>query len=190
MTYSGIDDKHWSQNGTLIKVANMTGSQFNKLSEYIKNYNQTLPFYETWRVRNTTGAHYQQWFSPCDCATYVQKVFCQATKLGAKFVDTYTPNYTFITLISGEPLKLGNATEVFESGKNQDLAEDIMKFYSDVQAHQSPLHLVKSILNLLDYVVLNEKFYLYYNGDYWQLPMRYPYVKLTYEPITYDYCYN
>ena len=185
----GIDDHHWKDNGTLLHVANITGSQFKGLAEYIHDYNQTIPFYETWRVRNSTdNTSYQEWFHACDCATYVQKVFCKAAELGASFSKHVTaPKYTFITLISDEPIKLGDSS-MFEDGKNSELAKDIIQFYSDVQAHQPTMTMIENLLNMLEYVLLKNKFYLYYNGYYWQLPMKYPYVKLTYEPITFDYC--
>ena len=186
--YPGITDKHWSENGTLKNVAEMSGKDFNKLADYIKDYNHTLPFYETWRVRNSSGDDYQQWFNPCDCATYVQRVFCQAYKLGAKFVDNYTPKYTFITLISDEPVKIGNSSEIFKSDKKKDVAHDIMQFYSYVQAHQPILHFLESLAGLVEYVAFKHKFYLYYNEEYWMLPIKSPFVKLTYEPITFDYC--
>ena len=170
----------------------MTGYQFKELSDYIKEYNRTIPFYETWRVRNSTDhKHYKEWFTPSDCASYVQKVFCKAAQHGAQFNKSYVPDYTFITLISDEPIKLGNVSSIFgELGKNADLAQDIMSFYSDVQAHQPTLKFAESLLSLLDYIILKEKFYLYYNGEYWQLPMKPPFVKLTYEPVTFKYCYK
>ncbi len=165
----------------------MTGARFNRLSDYIKEYNNTYPYYETWRVRSSSDdTNYQEWFKPSDCATYVQKVFCIASQLGAIFNKTYEPKYTYINLISDEPIKLGNKSTVFDSGKNPDLAKDITRFYSDVQAHQSALNLTESIFSILDYVMVDNKFYLYYNSDYWQLPMKPPYVKLTYETIAYD----
>ena len=187
--FVGIDDKHWSENGTLLHVTTMTGTHFNSLSDYIKEYNNTYPFYETWRVRNSTDTkHYQEWFKPCDCATYVQKVFCLASQLGARFNDTYEPKYTFITLISDEPIKLGNKSDVFDSGKDPDLAKDIIKFYLDVQAHQSTMHLIESLLSMLQYVMVEKKFYLFYNNEYWQLPMKEPYVKLSYETVSFNHC--
>ena len=162
----------------------MNGSQFNQLGEYIRWDNRTGLFYETWRVRDSTSTvNYTEWFYPFDCANYVMRAFQKMGELGAKFIQGYQANYTFITLYSGMPQYLGNETFIFGPSGNKTLADHLMKFYSYFQAHQPFVHFVESMLHVLYYVGLEEEFFLYYNSEYWLLPMEYPFVKITYEYV-------
>ena len=181
--YPGISDAHWKQNGTLQKVAEMTGDQFNKLADYIHWDNHTGLFYETWRVRNSSGSDYIQWFNPFDCASYVVRVFQQIGNLGVNFTTQYKANYTYISLYSDMPLYLGNESSIFGPTGNKSLAAEIMAFYSNFQAHQPVLHFLESLAMAFDDIVLKRTFYLYYNSEYWLLPMKEPFVKLTYEYV-------
>ena len=187
--YPGIDDIHWSKYGTLKKVGDMSGAEFNNLAQYLKTFNQTFPYYETFRVRNSSDSkHYQQWFGPVDCASYVQKFFCQAAKYGAKFVEDYLPDYTYITLYSNEPKLLGNASQIFGADGDKDLAEDIRAFYSHFRAHQPTLKFVESIIDILDYVLIKKEFYFFFNEQYWLLPMKEPFLKIHNDPVEFEYC--
>lgn len=177
--YPGIDDLHWSQNGTLDKVAEMSGTQFNKLAEYILWDNHTGLFYETWRVAHPNGS---LWFTPFDCASYVVRVFQEMTKLGAHYLPGKTgENYTFITLYSDTPSYLGNDTTIFGGNGDKTLAGNIMNFYSYFQAHQPTIKFLESLFEIFDYLYLKNEFYLFYNSDYWHLALVAPHVKLTYE---------
>ena len=180
--YPGIDDIHWKQNGTLDKVAEMTGAQFNMLAEYVLWDNHTGLFYETWRVRDSDGPNATLWFTPFDCASYVVRVFNKIYSLGATFLPgKLGENYTYITLYSDTPKYLGNDTAIFGENGDKTLASQIMTFYTYFQAHQPTLKFVESLFEIFDYVYLKNEFYLYYNSEYWYLPMKKPHLKLTYE---------
>lgn len=183
--YPGIDDTHWTANGTLKKVAEMTGEQFNKLADHIHWDNHTGLFYETWRVRNSTGPDYvQDWFLPYDCANYVIRMFqYMGAELGVKFVSGYQVNYTFITLYSDMPVFLGNDSAIFGTPGNATLAAELVDFYSNFQAHQPVLHFLESLVHIVDYMFVKEVFYLYYNSEYWLLHLKEPYVKITYDLV-------
>ena len=158
----------------------MTGDQYNKLADYVHWDNTTGLFYETWRVRNSTDANYMQWFDPFDCASYVIRMFWEIGKLGANYTSTGA-NYTFITLYSDMPQYLGNETIIYGPKGNKTLAANLTQFYSNFQAHQPFLHMAESLLRIIDYVLIENEFYLYYNSEYWYLPMKKPHVKLSYE---------
>ena len=182
--YPGIDDKHWKQNGSLVKVAEMTGDTFNELADYIHWDNHTGIYYETWRVRNSTGPDNIEWFTPYDCANYVIRMFqYMGTKLSVKFTETYKANYTFVTLYSDMPQFLGNESAIFANGGNSTLALKLMDFYRNFQAHQTVWHYLEHLLAVIDYVIVEKVFYLYYNSAYWLLPMKTPYMRITYEYV-------
>ena len=185
--YPGIDDKHWKENGTLLKIGQMNGTQFTRLAQYIKNYNRTFPFYETWRVRSSRESNSTLWFKPFDCANYVELMLCEMYKLGTDFT-TFASNFSYITLYSSEPKLLGNATGIFGPQGNESLAKELITFYENFQPHQSVLHMVGSLLHIFNYIVLRKEFYFYYNSQYWYLPMKSPYLTVTYEPLNFDFC--
>ena len=146
--------------------------------------NRTGLFYETWRVRNSTAANFTQWFSPFDCASYVVRVFQQIGSLGGKFLPNKKgENYTFITLYSDMPQHLGNLTTIFGDKGNKSVAASLMNFYSYFQAHQPALKFAESLFEIFDYVYVQNEFFLYYNSEYWLLPMKKPHVKLSWEYV-------
>lgn len=162
----------------------MTGDQFNKLADYIHWDNHTGIYYETWRVRNSTGPDNIEWFTPYDCANYVIRVFqYMGTNLSVKFTQTYKANYTFVTLYSDMPQFLGNESAIFANGGNSTLALKLMDFYRNFQAHQTVWHYLEHLLAVIDYVIVEKVFYLYYNSEYWLLPMKKPYMRITYEYV-------
>ncbi|KAL5459852.1 hypothetical protein EMCRGX_G033235 [Ephydatia muelleri] len=182
--YSGINDIHWTQNGTLKKVAEITGQQFNTLADYIISDNNTGIYYETWRVRNSTdSSSFIQWFDPYDCTSYVIRVFQFLGELGVNYTTDYTSNYTMLSLYCDMPTYLANETQVYGPGGDKELAQTLDTFYSYFQAHQTPLHFVESLLHIYQYVMLEKEFFLYYNEAYWRLPMKAPYIKASYEYI-------
>jgi hypothetical protein len=100
--------------------------------------------------------------------------------LGVKFNHSVKLNYTRINLYSDTPKYLGNASVVFA---NKTLKTDIMKFYSKFQAHVASPLLIEHLISALEEIFIDNKFYFFYNEEYWFLPMKSPHVKLTYEEI-------
>ena len=185
--YPGINDTHWTQSkyGTLTKVAEMTGKQFNELAAYLKWDNRTGIYYETWRVRNSASVPFIQWFSPFECAGFVIRVFQKMGELGVKFNTSYKANYTFISLYCDEPEYLGNDTSIFGTSGNKTLANEIRSFYELFQAHEPILTFIEHLLDIY-YTIVDEKlFYLYYNSQYWRLHMKDPYMRISYEYVPY-----
>lgn len=181
--YNFIDDKHWLQNGSIKNIARMSGKQFNQLADWIHQDNNTGLFYQTFRIRNSTDpVHVREWFSPYDCANYPFRMFQELARLGAKFnpVNTY---YTFFSLISDMPVYLGNASSIFGPAGNQTLAADMVKFYSNFQAHQSLLEYILHAIEAGIDIFEDHKFYYYFNSEYWLVPVKKPFVSITYELV-------
>lgn len=161
----------------------MSGKQFNQLAEWIHQDNNTGLFYQTFRIRNSTDkVRFREWFTPYDCANYPFRMFQELARLGVKFnpIQTY---YTFFTLISDMPIHLGNASSIFGPSGNQTLADDMVEFYKDFQTHQS---LLEYILHAMDAgwdIFEDHKFYYYFNSEYWLVPVKKPFVSITYELV-------
>lgn len=181
--YEGIDDIHWSQNGTLEKVAEITGSQFNKLVQWIQEDNQTGIYYETWTVRSAPSPNATAWFESYDCSQFVHRTYRKLSELGAKFSSRSQTNYTKIYLYSGEPTYLGNDSTIFGQQSMKTLAAEINKFYYSFRPHQSYIDFALSLMEAYEHVVLDKNFYLYFNFEYWHLPMKSPYLQITYEEV-------
>ncbi|XP_013378841.1 ceroid-lipofuscinosis neuronal protein 5 [Lingula anatina] len=181
--YNGIDDIHWSQNGTLVKIGEMTGDQFSHFSTWALGDNTSSIYYETWTVEQEPGG--KMWFEPHDCATWVKDAIVVLGKVGAKFNTSIHLNYTKIHLYSDEPQYLGNYSSIFGPNGNQTLAKDMLAFFKDFQAHQSFFHLLQSMFDAFDRVFEKRQFYLFYNFEYWLLKMKAPFFKLdyTYVPL-------
>lgn len=160
-------------------IGNMTGSVFNKFASYLEWDNQTAIYYITFRVASQPENGTLYWAS-WDCITFVLRSFEEMAKLGAKFNHSRIVNHTKMVLYSDTPVLLGNASQIFGPGGNATLAADMMKFYSDFQTHQSLAHWIDHILNAADQIFVKDKFYFWYNEQYWFLPMKEPYFKLSY----------
>ena len=122
----------------------------------------------------------RMWFDSFDCASWVLRAFQEFGKLGVKFDQSVKLNYTRINLFSDMPKYLGNQSVVFS---NQTLKKDIMKFYSKFQAHVIGPLLIEHLVSALEEILIENKFYFFYNEEYWFLPMKSPHVKLTYNEI-------
>lgn len=120
------------------------------------------------------------WFDSYDCASFVLRAFAKLGDLGTKFNSSVHLNYTRIHLYADEPVYLGNASVIFGPAGNKTLAADIIDFYRKFQSHQTFPNLIKNLVEAAIEIWTDRKFYLFYNFEYWLLPMRYPYVKLTY----------
>nr|XP_019827378.1 PREDICTED: ceroid-lipofuscinosis neuronal protein 5 [Bos indicus] len=180
--FEGIDDSHWKENGTLVLVATISGGMFNRMAKWVKQDNETGIYYETWTVQASPERGAERWFESYDCSKFVLRTYEKLAELGADFKKIET-NYTRIFLYSGEPTYLGNETSVFGPTGNKTLALAIKKFYYPFKPHLSTKEFLLSLLQIFDAVVIHREFYLFYNFEYWFLPMKYPFIKITYEEI-------
>ncbi|XP_026868469.1 ceroid-lipofuscinosis neuronal protein 5 homolog isoform X2 [Electrophorus electricus] len=181
--FEEIDDIHWKQNGTLEKVGEMSGEQFNSLAQWVQEDNETGIYYETWTVRSDPGTNSTTWFESYDCSQFVHRTYRKMAELGAKISSKTQTNYTKIYLYSGEPTYLGDEETIFGQSSMKALAVDIRKFYHSFQPHQSVFQFLLSLIEAYKTVVLKETFYLFYNSEYWHLPMKPPYIQITYEEV-------
>ncbi|KAM9343395.1 bis(monoacylglycero)phosphate synthase CLN5 [Pholidichthys leucotaenia] len=181
--FDGIDDLHWLQNGTLEKIGEINGRQFNDMARWVQEDNQTGIYYETWTVCSDPGPNATVWFESYDCSQFIHRTYRKLAELGAKLSSRSQTNYTKIYLYSGEPTYLGNDSTIFEQPALKNLATNIRKFYYTFRPHQSFIDMVISLLEAFKEVVLDKNFYLYYNFEYWHLPMKPPYVHITYEEV-------
>lgn len=177
--YDGVDDKHWTEYGTLVKVADIQGSIYNQFAEWVLEDNHTAIYYETWTVWDKPGG--TMWFDSFDCASFILRAFQKLGDLGTNFNQSIHLNYTRINLYSDEPVYLGNYTEI--QATNETLAEDIVHFYTQFQSHQPIEKLIIHLAEAYDEIFKENRFYLFYNYEYWFLPMKEPYIKLTYYEV-------
>ncbi|KAM7178323.1 bis(monoacylglycero)phosphate synthase CLN5 [Macrochelys suwanniensis] len=180
--YEGIDDVHWKENGTLVLVTTISGTMFNQMAKWVQYDNETGIYYETWTVRAGPDKHAVVWFESYECSKFILRTYQKLADLGAVFNKIQT-NYTSITLFTGEPIYLGNETSIFGPLGNKTVAAAIRDFYYLFKPHQSVEEFFLNFLKIVDRVVLNHQFYLFYNLEYWLLPMKSPYIKITYEEI-------
>ncbi|KAM9031659.1 bis(monoacylglycero)phosphate synthase CLN5 [Sarcophilus harrisii] len=180
--FEGIDDIHWKENGTLVLIATISGKIFNQMANWVKQDNETGIYYETWTVQSSPGKQSTTWFESYDCSKFVLRTYKKLAELGANFKNIQT-NYTRIFLYSGEPTYVGNETSIFGPAGNKSLATAIKSFYYPFRPHLSAKEFVLSLVKIFDAVLIHRQFYLFYNFEYWFLPMKYPFIKITYEEI-------
>nr|XP_021142412.1 ceroid-lipofuscinosis neuronal protein 5 isoform X2 [Columba livia] len=180
--YEGIDDAHWKENGTLVLVTTISGTMFNEMAKWVKYDNETGIYYETWKVQASPDNQSTVWFDSYECSKFIQRTYQKLADLGAVFRKIQT-NYTSIILFSGEPVYLGNETSIFGSLGNKTLAGAIRDFYYPFRPHRTVGEFFVDLLKIIDRVILNGQFYLFYNLEYWFLPMKYPYLKIIYEEV-------
>uniref|UniRef100_A0A1A8G6T7 Bis(monoacylglycero)phosphate synthase CLN5 n=2 Tax=Nothobranchius korthausae TaxID=1143690 RepID=A0A1A8G6T7_9TELE len=181
--FQGIDDSHWSQNGTLEKIGEVTGNQFNEMARWVQEDNETGIYYETWTVLSDPSPNATVWFELYDCSQFIHRTYRKLKELGARLSSRTQTNYTKIYLYSGEPTYLGNDSAIFKQPALKNLAEDIREFYHTFRPHQSFAELALSLLEAYEQIALDKSFYLYYNFEYWHLPMKPPYMHITYEEV-------
>lgn len=155
---------------------------FNELALWVQKDNETGVYYETWTVKSDPGANATTWFESYDCSQFVHRTYKKLLELGARLLSQTPTSYTKIYLYSGEPLYLGNDT-IFQQSSMKDLATDIKTFYHWFRSHQSVIEMIMSLLEAYEKMVLEKTFYFYFNSEYWKLPMKYPYLQITYEEI-------
>ncbi|PNI81339.1 CLN5 isoform 5 [Pan troglodytes] len=180
--FEGIDDVHWKENGTLVQVATISGNMFNQMAKWVKQDNETGIYYETWNVKASPEKGAETWFDSYDCSKFVLRTFNKLAEFGAEFKNIET-NYTRIFLYSGEPTYLGNETSVFGPTGNKTLGLAIKRFYYPFKPHLPTKEFLLSLLQIFDAVIVHRQFYLFYNFEYWFLPMKFPFIKITYEEI-------
>ena len=117
------------------------------------------------------------WFDAFDCASFVLRAFQELANLGTKFNESVHLNYTRIHLYSDEPQYLGDMSLV---KSNNTLAAEVIDFYRKFQSHQNFTELLKHMIEAYEEVFEDKKFYFFFNYEYWFLPMKPPYIKLTY----------
>ncbi|KAM8976098.1 bis(monoacylglycero)phosphate synthase CLN5 [Pelodytes ibericus] len=181
--YEGIDDDHWKSNGSLVLVATVSGAMFNQMAKWLKEDNDTGIYYETWTVQEPTKVNSSVWFESYDCSKFVLRTYRKLQELGAKFHKGIQTNYTRIFLYSGEPTYVGNGSSIFGPQGNKSLATAIRNFYTPYRPPHSFKDFLLSILEIYNEIALYKTFFLFYNFEYWYLPMKYPYFALTYEEI-------
>ncbi|XP_045203243.2 ceroid-lipofuscinosis neuronal protein 5 homolog [Mercenaria mercenaria] len=177
--YDGVDDKHWTEHGTLVKVAEISGSLYNKFAEWVLYDNDTAIYYETWTVWDKPGG--KLYFDSFDCASFILRAFDELGKLGTKFDQSVQLNYTRINLYSDDPVLLGNFTDI--QATNETLAAEIVSFYKQFQSHQPIEQLISHLTAAYEEIFIENKFFFFYNYEYWYLPLKPPHIKLTYYEV-------
>ncbi|XP_021403685.2 bis(monoacylglycero)phosphate synthase CLN5 [Lonchura striata] len=180
--YEGIDDAHWKANGTLVLVTTISGTMFNEMAQWVKYDNETGIYYETWTVQASPDKKSTVWFDSYECSKFILRTYQKLADLGAVFKKIQT-NYTSIILFSGEPIYLGNETSIFGPQGNKTLAAAIRDFYNPFKPHQSVREFFVDLFKIIDHVIFKHQFYLFYNLEYWFLPMKSPYLKIVYEEV-------
>ena len=176
----GINDTIWTQYGSIDKISIVSGSLFNEFAYWATYDNNTAVFYETWTVYNTDkldDPNLTMFFDSFDCASWTLRAVKQMYLIGAKFDTSINLNYTRLNLYGQEPKLLGNFSEVV---KNTTLVADMREFYSFVQKRSDYL---EQLLEIYIEFTVKKKFYFYFNGVYWFIELKAPFVKITYDRI-------
>lgn len=153
------------------------------MAKWVKEDNRTGIYYETWTVQADPNPGSKIWFESYDCSAFVLRTYHALSKLGAVFKSPIQTNYTRIFLYSGEPTYLGNDSSIFGPHGNKTLAEQINSFYLPFRPPHSAKEFIISLLEIVEKVIVQNTFYLYFNYEYWCLPMKQPYIEITYEEI-------
>lgn len=120
------------------------------------------------------------WFEPFDCASWVLRAFDTLSIHGAKFNHSVHLNYTKIILYSQEPKYIGNSTTIYN---DPETLSKLYSFYTYFQGSKSFAQVLENLLKYFEWFILNDIFYLFYNDEYWQLPLVYPFIQLTYDEV-------
>uniref|UniRef100_A0A8C3ACK4 Bis(monoacylglycero)phosphate synthase CLN5 n=1 Tax=Cyclopterus lumpus TaxID=8103 RepID=A0A8C3ACK4_CYCLU len=175
--FEGIDDLHCHKTAPWRKSEKLTG----KTSCDDNNTGSTTrrgPF------APGPGPNATVWFESYDCFQFCPLARTgRLTELGSKLARQIPDQLHKIYLYSGEPAYLGNDSAIFGQPALKNLAVDIRKFYHTFRPHQSLADFAISLLEAYEKVVIEKSFYLYYNFEYWYLPMKPPYVQITYEEV-------
>jgi ceroid-lipofuscinosis neuronal protein 5 len=177
--YNGIDDIHWSQNGSLVNVATVTGDQFTQVAKWVQDDNNTGVYYvstavvDRWIDDAAARIFHMQSY---DCASFVIRVFDFLSSLGVSFDQAIPPpKYDFMTLFAE------NVTEVdFDAERDA-----IVKFYSTfTPPPANKLQLAEAVAKAIveDMAVLHN-WYTYYNSKYYRLHLKFPYFSLKYAEV-------
>jgi len=102
--------------------------------------------------------------------------------VGAKFDASVSLNYTRLSLYSNETQVLGNYSQIFSSN-NQTLINNILNFYKIFQKQTGYVDLIEQVVKAYSELTLRKEFYFFFNDLYWYLPLKQPYVHITYNKI-------
>ncbi|KAL8189915.1 UNVERIFIED_CONTAM: Ceroid-lipofuscinosis neuronal protein 5 [Gekko kuhli] len=155
---------------------------FNQMSKWVDYDNRTGIYYETWVVKESPEEQARVWFEAYECSKFVLRLYQKLADMGAVFKKIQT-NYTTLTVFSGEPVCLGNETSIFGPQGNKTLAMAIRDFYSPFVPSHSVKEFFGNFWRMFDKVILKRQFYLFYNLEYWFLPVKFPFVRIAYEEI-------
>lgn len=122
----------------------------------------------------------QVWFESYDCATFVIRVLQRMHDLGARFDLTVpAPKYDYMTLYSYEPVLVANDTL-----RDPATRQEIVDFYKNFRPHQSLWETLVSIIHvILNDVYVQDKFYVYFNQQYWRLRLKAPIFDVKFVPV-------
>jgi ceroid-lipofuscinosis neuronal protein 5 len=127
----GIDDRHWYENGTMVRVANITGAMFNDLAAWVRWDNDTGVIYETWDVMSKWSddpAARQFLVESYDCASFVRRVWDALARAGATFDVGVDLRYDFIVIY-------GDEMERVDAAAHHD---ELVRFYANFQVTPPP----------------------------------------------------
>lgn len=102
--------------------------------------------------------------------------------VGAKFDPSVSLNYTRLSLYSNEPQVLGNYSQIFSSN-NQTLINNILDFFKIFQKQTGYVDLIEQAIKAYSELTVRKEFYFFYNDLYWYLPLKQPYVHITYNKV-------
>ena len=178
--YPGIDAKHWKENGTLVQVTTINGTVFNQFANWTLQDNNTYPIYETWTVRERLGNN-TVWFEAFDCASWVIRAFEAMHNYGAEFDTSVQLNYTKVELITATPRYVGNSSNIHE---NEEVYGNLLKFYANFQHYKNPAKMFGDLIKFMEeFLVDDGKFFLFYNENYYELPLQYPFIRFTFDEV-------
>ncbi|XP_032812170.2 bis(monoacylglycero)phosphate synthase CLN5-like isoform X2 [Petromyzon marinus] len=165
---------------SVVKVAEMTGENFNQMAAWVQSQNATATPFDLWTVYNGTGSNMTVQFDARDSNGYVQGVIAKLSSIGANFIGSVTARRSRLALYSDAAKPLGNGSDIFgPKSKQQALAKDMLKFFSYFRPGQTLMERARSTIGILVEVMYYKRFFIYRDDTYWQLQMIYPYFAVT-----------
>ncbi|GAM28628.1 hypothetical protein SAMD00019534_118040, partial [Acytostelium subglobosum LB1] len=169
-SYPFINTSYWSpevfHTASMTLMTRINGSVFNKFNQWMISYNTTNAIYQTWDVWTAFGKNHFVGSNTCD--DFVVQ--------GLQFLATQGAVYNCSTLFKRDYLNVYSDKPVpvdFELEKN-----DIMKYYEALYFFKG-----QSIIEIIEqlFSVVELKKYIYIQGSYYHLNLRFPYVDIRYE---------
>jgi len=167
--YMSINESYWIS--YQYKLATMNGSVYNSyISQWNSQVNSTHPFYSMIGV--TSGPNGTTYLPSYDCFDFSWQTFNYLYQMGAQFNYSQFPYRDTTTMYATSPPT--KVTSLYYSDPR--VRNEIIEFYEILEVQLSGISWTSFILTILE--AFEGKFYFYYQTDYYQVSLQYPFFGL------------